>query len=311
MAHSLHDRARFAAEVTADLRSPERIGEAFDASPMPIYVAEWLARLRLLKGVPFRYLVPDEAMLPAESIRFFQIDQSWIDTLVDGAMSVGRSLSTGAQAPLATFERGASERSAPIVAARMPAIRARLLGVAPALVVSATVSGFVMRSRVVSTYVGLGVNVFPEGHTPADHARNPSVPIELLEILRFEALGDQSDTLLCLVAGDAYRVDVHEAPEELHYGIDSYADTHGTITAHKKIHTFTQSGDDVTISDKTKRMDLDDAFRLGGRRVLKITAVAGKIAELNPPRTTINSAEMGFEMIEGVGMVSFIKGHTT
>jgi hypothetical protein len=50
----------------------------------------WLARLRLLEGTPFRYLVPSEEMLPNESIRFFHVDRNWLDALVDGAISVGR-----------------------------------------------------------------------------------------------------------------------------------------------------------------------------------------------------------------------------
>ena len=39
---------------------------------------------------PFHYLVPDERILPAESIRLFQVDPIWIECLVDGAFSIGR-----------------------------------------------------------------------------------------------------------------------------------------------------------------------------------------------------------------------------
>ena len=49
----------------------------------------FLARLRLLHGVPFTYLVPDAELLPIESIRFFYIDRAWTDALVQGALSVG------------------------------------------------------------------------------------------------------------------------------------------------------------------------------------------------------------------------------
>lgn len=35
----------------------------------------WLARLRLLQGVPFSYLVADAQLLPRESIRFFYLDR--------------------------------------------------------------------------------------------------------------------------------------------------------------------------------------------------------------------------------------------
>ena len=59
----------------------------------PVYdssqqVVRRLAKIRLLKGVPFQYLIPTDAALPVESIRFFHIDQNWLDALIDGALSV-------------------------------------------------------------------------------------------------------------------------------------------------------------------------------------------------------------------------------
>ena len=54
-------------------------------------VTAWLGRLVLLYGVPFEYLVPEEAMLPPESIRFFFLDPIWIQSLVQGACSVGNN----------------------------------------------------------------------------------------------------------------------------------------------------------------------------------------------------------------------------
>jgi hypothetical protein len=62
------------------------------ALELPEIVSSWFENLILLEGVPFSYLVPDERMLPAESIRFFQIDPIWIECLVDGAFSIGRVL---------------------------------------------------------------------------------------------------------------------------------------------------------------------------------------------------------------------------
>ncbi|MGH3806580.1 MAG: hypothetical protein ACRDRU_08080, partial [Pseudonocardiaceae bacterium] len=50
---------------------------------------EWLDRLRLLRGVPFPYLVPDARMLPPESLRMFRIDPAWIAALIAGAHDVG------------------------------------------------------------------------------------------------------------------------------------------------------------------------------------------------------------------------------
>src|SRR5690348_2015554 len=56
---------------------------------VPFELRQWLARLRLLEGVPFAYLVADSALLPPESIRFFYLDRRWTDAVVQGALSVG------------------------------------------------------------------------------------------------------------------------------------------------------------------------------------------------------------------------------
>ena len=58
---------------------------------IPTPLRQWLARLRLLENVPFAYVVPDSLMLPPESIRFFQIDDFWLDCLLDGAFSIGQT----------------------------------------------------------------------------------------------------------------------------------------------------------------------------------------------------------------------------
>ena len=59
------------------------------SSKSPQVVEERLKELELLRGVPFNYLVPDERMLPSESIRFFYLDWFWIKCLQDGALSIG------------------------------------------------------------------------------------------------------------------------------------------------------------------------------------------------------------------------------
>ncbi|MFI6763480.1 hypothetical protein ACIBF5_30585 [Micromonospora sp. NPDC050417] len=57
---------------------------------MPENLLTWLRNLTRLEGVPFGYLLPDERLLPVESIRFVGLDQRWVRHLVDGATSIGR-----------------------------------------------------------------------------------------------------------------------------------------------------------------------------------------------------------------------------
>jgi hypothetical protein len=72
------------------LSNPQQLPPDVPDAAMPPYMESFLAHLRLLVGVPFEYLVPDERLLPNESIRFFYLDRSWTDRLVDGAIAVGK-----------------------------------------------------------------------------------------------------------------------------------------------------------------------------------------------------------------------------
>ncbi len=72
------------------MTTPAQTDPSIPESAMPPYMEMFLAHLRLLIGVPFDYLVPDSRLLPDESIRFFYVDRSWTDRLVDGAVAVGK-----------------------------------------------------------------------------------------------------------------------------------------------------------------------------------------------------------------------------
>jgi hypothetical protein len=145
------------------------------------------------------------------------------------------------------------------------------------------------------------------GHTPDDPAP------ELMPVRRLDRLGPAGDTLLCLVEGDAYRVDVHEAPELLHYGIDDYTPPAGNAapTATKNLHTFTRASDGtVVLSPDVVQVQIGSSFRARSPRVLSLTSLAQTIATTNKV-AQIDAAQMGFEMTEGVGMVSFISRDAT
>ena len=73
-------RTSFKEPVTDDPKPPQ-IAIAKD-------LVDWLARLVLLYPVPFHYLVPHQSLLPSESIRFFHLDDNWVDALLDGALSI-------------------------------------------------------------------------------------------------------------------------------------------------------------------------------------------------------------------------------
>jgi len=117
--------------------SPLDDGSGQEPRPIPIppEIAVWFKRLSLLEGAPFNYLVPDERLLPLESIRFFQLDWLWIECLLDGAFSVGRVTSADHRRDAAHVKN-------------------------PAANPHSKVSGMLMRSEVVAGWPGLLVDGF-------------------------------------------------------------------------------------------------------------------------------------------------------
>ncbi len=290
---------------------PQAIAANLGDSTLPKDLAAWLSRLALLHGVPFNYLVPDERMLPPESIRFFYLDMNWIGALTDGAFSIGRNLTNDQNSATLNMDRALHPTAMKQVNAATTHIRARVFGLNAAPPPS-IISGFVLRSSLVLDYPSLGVNVYPFGQTPKDP--NP----KMLTLLRLEQLG-ATDTMICLVSGDAYRVDIHEAPQALHYGLDCY-DNDCTVQGNaalavKNLYTFTIESSANAGSTTTQQIkmsttptptDVSTCIRTNNTRALDISTLAALIAKANNI-SSIDSAEMGFEMTEGVGMVSFFK----
>jgi hypothetical protein len=297
-------RNMFQARIRATFSDHRTIRAALgDAIPeFPDSLNNWLARLRLLYGVPFNYLVPHEAMLPPESIRFFYLDLNWVDALLDGAFSIGRDLSADEKSAELNLDRALLPDIRPGVRATAGLLRAKGLGQAGVDPLLQVVSGFLLRSRLVTEYPNLGVYAYEKGHTPKDKPNTA-----FMTILRMERLGDHSDIILCLFDGDAYRVDIHEAPEHLHYGIDSYAYSDGKVTAGKNLRSFTKTDDgQVSISQPPVPVpvDIGGCFRAASPRTLK-TKTLKETIQSKLQLTVFDSAEMGFEMTEGVGLVSF------
>ena len=286
--------------IQTTFASASAIADALGDVAVPADIAAWLGRLLTMTGVPFGYLVPDEAMLPPESIRFFRLDETWTQALLDGAFSLGRNLTAEASGASANLDRALLGPVAASARAAAP-LRPRAGVAAPTTDTAWT--GFLLRSRVVSDYPGLGVNVYPKGHTPADPE------LLLLPVRRLDRLGPRGDTLFCLVHGDAYRVDVHEAPELLHYGIDTYsppAAPGAAPAAEKQLRPFTRQPDGtVTMTGNVTPVPVGPVFRTRSPRVLRMSELAGALATANAGGP-VDSAEMGFAMTEGVGTVSFI-----
>ncbi len=155
------------------LEVPEVTGTRFETSILPQQVIDWLADTALLYGVPFNNLVPSARMLPEESIRFFYVDMNWIDALLDGALSV--AIQTSRDALLHRLTRDPMHRAVNGVTHQVRE-RLRKLQVTSATDPITSMSGFVLRSAVVSGWPGLEVRAF------SDEARTK--PIKPLRVDR-------------------------------------------------------------------------------------------------------------------------------
>jgi hypothetical protein len=179
---------------------------------VPGELRRFLARLRLLHGVPFSYLVPDADLLPIESIRFFYVDRAWTDALVQGVLSVG-TITTADRAQLeAVYPRIRNEVDEAERTIRRPRGEDRLQGA------GGTITGFLMRSRVVSGWPNLHVraysrDVLEDDALTTEAESHPS----RMKVLRMERLAPA--VLLVLFDGVPAVVHVEEPRQGIQFGV--------------------------------------------------------------------------------------------
>ena len=178
---------------------------------VPGELRRFLGRLRLLEGVPFSYVVPDAELLPPESIRFFYVDRRWTDALVQGALSVG-TITTADRAQLeAVYPHIRADVDEAERVVRTPHGEERLE--AP----GGTITGFLLRSRVVSGWPGLHVRAYRRD-VVADDALTTEAEShpDRLKLLRVERLAPA--VLLVLIDGVPAVVHVEEPRRGVQFG---------------------------------------------------------------------------------------------
>jgi len=193
-------RSSFKDPISGDRKPHEHIAIADE-------LIEWIARLVLLYPVPFHYLVPHQSLLPSESLRFFHLDDNWVDALLDGALSIAvRNVADERKASRAEMQSALSR----IVYQH----RLRLQGKNPEWKPSESYmrvpkSGFLLRSRVVSGWPGLELT------TKTSATQDETLP----NILRFDRIAD--GVLFCLVRGTVEEVRFREPREGITFGVGS------------------------------------------------------------------------------------------
>ena len=186
---------------------------------VPAQIVRFLAHLRLLEGVPFSYLVADAELIPPETIRFFYLDRNATDALVQGALSVG-TVNSADRVQLAQLygtvrnEVDTAERLVRMKDSDAPAVDAsgRPIGA------GGPISGFVLRSRLVSGWPGLHVRAYatdthPDDQTIPDMDTSP----DRVRLLRMERLAPA--VLLVLFDGVPKVVHIEEPRSGVQFGV--------------------------------------------------------------------------------------------
>ena len=184
---------------------------------LPPRLTAFLAELRVLNHVPFEYLVPDADLLPEESIRFFFLDRTWTDRLVDGALSLGK---TGTRDALHHETHDELVRTR--LDAHEPLVRPLARGVMDAAAVpragdepAGEITGMLLRSRAVAGWPAMDVRaydtVLPEGTSAED-----GLPHQL-RTLRITRLS--GPVLLALFDGVPRLVVCEEPPAGVQLGV--------------------------------------------------------------------------------------------
>jgi|GEM_PF-467185 len=243
---------------------------------VPGELRRFLARLRLLHGVPFSYLIPDSTLIPLESIRFFYMDRAWTDALVQGALSVGTT-STADRAQLESVyphirdEVDETERTV-----RRPDGEERLSGA------GGTITGFLLRSRAVSGWPNMHVRAYSRD-VVADDALTTEAEssAERLKVLRMERLAPA--VLLVLFDGVPEVVHIEEPRQGIQFGIryDEGAPP-SQLTARVKLRDCDTGLPVAPVDSITSGNSVAVPFRRGAPGVIDLRTLRDRLASRAP-----------------------------
>jgi hypothetical protein len=296
-------------------------------------VQSWLGRLVLLYGVPFRYLIPEEKMLPKESIRFFYLDPIWIQCLIQGACTVGNTSQSdvlideainetvqpnqpeGAERPGLANEAAAGIRSQ---------LRNQCEGV-PLPQQNGTLhwplTGFLLRSAVVDGWRGLEVMAYRKVESETEKGqllRDKGLSKEQIEKLESDGVAPlaplrieqlSQDVMLGLFNGKIAQLVIRQPQEGLHFGLEP---TDGLDAGYiKRLREFgykcpKRAGE---VLDKGE-IDLSKGCLIRCKRVVAVGCLAEemkrRLSDQSQLRNeTFTSAEFGVQMIEAPGEFTF------
>ncbi len=255
------------------------------ARVVPRDLRQFLARLRLLEGVPFGYLVADSELLPPESIRYFYLDRNWTDALIEGALSVG-TVNSSDRAQLEQLykiirkELDQEERKV-----RLPGGEKVQTGKA------GVVTGFLMRSRAVSGWPGMHVRAYARDVVGDEEIVGEDHP-DRIKLLRLERLAPA--VMLALFDGIPRLVHLEEPRQGLQFGVRLEA-VPNTPTYKAKV----KARDRDTSEDVDPEIDMNVFFRRGAPGVLDLRRTAEEFVDTAQTNSgpELDGAEFALQMI--------------
>jgi hypothetical protein len=266
----------------------QQLDASVPESDLPPYMEMFLAHLRLLIGVPFDYLVPDSRLLPDESIRFFYLDRSWTDRLVDGAIAVGK---------IGTREQAHHQAHSADVQSKLDlterVVRILQRGMPPPADPDdnpgGIVTGFLLRSAAVVGWPAMDVRAFStvlppspgNDDEPAASEWAAAAAAAQLTTLRQELLSPS--VLLALFDGIPQLVWCEEPHHGIEFGMTTTDEVHFTLDRHEATGEPEQGAAAVPVP-----------VRAANGRVVAVAELRKRLAALNDPKLVPQTGSAGF-----------------
>jgi hypothetical protein len=267
---------------------------------VPADIVRALARLRLLEGMPFSYLIADADLIPAETIRFFYLDRNSTDALIQGALSVGtvNSADRVQLANLHTVVRNEIDQAERLVRMKdsdAPQLDAqgRPIGA------GGPVTGFVLRSRLVSGWPGLHVRAYatdthPDSKTVPEMDTSP----DRVRLLRMERLAPA--VLFVMFDGVPAVVHLEEPRSGIQFGVrlDDVGDP-TKQTAALTVRDVQDPNKGPLMKNATEPVTVPVPFRAGAPGVINMKRLNESLLAVTNAHmdNSIDAAEFAIQML--------------